>query len=54
MVNENGQKWEKGSYDEMIASYFEANELNIPFGLDARTDGKGLGWDSHHDEEEGS
>ena len=28
----NGQ-WEKGSYDEMIASYFEANELNIPLDL---------------------
>ena len=33
VVNKNGQKWEKGSYDEMIASYFEANELNIPLDL---------------------
>lgn len=32
-ANQNGQKFERNSYDRFVKEYFEANELNIPIDL---------------------
>lgn len=42
VVNQNGQRFEKKSYDKFVTDYFEANDLNIPIDLMHRRDAQHL------------